>query len=243
MDIFILVLELIGAAAFAVSGAMTGIRKNMDIFGAFVLALTVAVGGGIIRDIILGAFPPAMFQNPIYALTAFLTCLIVFIPQVRDLLERSSRVMLLADSIGLGIFTVSGAMRAFEVSENPTVFLAVFVGVITGVGGRSSPRCDGRRHAIYIRTPHLRDRLYRRRPAVLHPHALHQRLCRDAFGRGSHRSDPPARFALQVEPAKTRQPRRRPLACAGVLFGPRVCRLPVHKMSVFSIFLPFEPKR
>ena len=135
MDIFILVLELIGAAAFAVSGAMTGIRKHMDIFGAFVLALTVAVGGGIIRDIILGAFPPAMFQNPIYALTAFLTCLIVFIPQVRDLLERSSRIMLLADSIGLGIFTVSGAMRAFEVSDHPTVFLAVFVGVITGVGG------------------------------------------------------------------------------------------------------------
>lgn len=135
MDIFILVLELIGAAAFAVSGAMTGIRKQMDIFGAFVLALTVAVGGGIIRDVILGAFPPAMFLNPIYALTAFITCLIVFIPQVRDLLERSSRVMLLADSIGLGIFTVSGAMRAFEVSDHPTVFLAVFVGVITGVGG------------------------------------------------------------------------------------------------------------
>ena len=135
MDIFILVLELIGAAAFAVSGAMTGIRKHMDIFGAFVLALTVAVGGGIIRDVILGAFPPAMFQNPIYALTAFITCLIVFIPQVRGFLERSSRIMLLADSIGLGIFTVSGAMRAFEVSDHPTVFLAVFVGVITGVGG------------------------------------------------------------------------------------------------------------
>ena len=99
------------------------------------LALTVAVGGGIIRDVILGAFPPAMFQNPIYALTAFITCLIVFIPQVRGLLERSSRIMLLADSIGLGIFTVSGAMRAFEVSDHPTVFLAVFVGVITGVGG------------------------------------------------------------------------------------------------------------
>ena len=135
MGIFILVLELIGAAAFAVSGAMTGIRKQMDIFGAFVLALTVAVGGGIIRDIILGAFPPAMFQNPIYALTAFATCLVVFIPQVRGLLSRSSLVMLVADSIGLGIFTVSGAMRAYEVSDSPTVFLAVFVGVITGVGG------------------------------------------------------------------------------------------------------------
>lgn len=94
MDIFILVLELIGAAAFAVSGAMTGIRKQMDIFGAFVLALTVAVGGGIIRDVILGAFPPAMFLNPIYALTAFITCLIVFIPQVRDLLERSTLLFL-----------------------------------------------------------------------------------------------------------------------------------------------------
>ena len=63
MDFFILILELIGAAAFAVSGAMTGIRKNMDIFGACVLGLTVAVGGGITRDIILGAFPPAMFHD------------------------------------------------------------------------------------------------------------------------------------------------------------------------------------
>lgn len=135
MDVFILVLELIGAAAFAVSGAMTAIRKNMDIFGAFVLALTVAVGGGIIRDIILGATPPAMFSNPIYAITAILTCLVVFIPQVRYFLERSSAIMLWADSIGLGIFTVSGAMRAFDVSDEPTVFLAVFVGVITGVGG------------------------------------------------------------------------------------------------------------
>lgn len=84
MDFFILILELIGAAAFAVSGAMTGIRKNMDIFGACVLGLTVAVGGGITRDIILGAFPPAMFHDPIYAITAILTCFIVFIPRIRD---------------------------------------------------------------------------------------------------------------------------------------------------------------
>ena len=212
MDIFILVLELIGAAAFAVSGAMTGIRKNMDIFGAFVLALTVAVGGGIIRDIILGAFPPAMFQNPIYALTAFLTCLIVFIPQVRDLLERSSRVMLLADSIGLGIFTVSGAMRAFEVSENPTVFLAVFVGVITGVGGGLlRDVMAGDMPYIFVRhiyaTASIAGALLF---CILMPYTN-----RNALGRGSHRSDPPARFALQVEPAKTGQPRRLLLACGG----------------------------
>ena len=135
MDFFILILELIGAAAFAVSGAMTGIRKNMDIFGACVLGLTVAVGGGITRDIILGAFPPAMFHDPIYAITAILTCFIVFIPRIRDFLEGSSILMLLADSIGLGIFTVSGAARAFDVTAEANVFLAVFVGVITGVGG------------------------------------------------------------------------------------------------------------
>mgnify|MGYP000003023178 FL=1 len=135
MDVFILILELIGAAAFAVSGAMTGIRKNMDIFGACVLGLTVAVGGGITRDIILGAFPPAMFHDPIYAITAILTCFIVFIPRIRTFLEGNSLLMLLADSIGLGIFTVSGAARAFAVTTEANVFLAVFVGVITGVGG------------------------------------------------------------------------------------------------------------
>ena len=126
---------MIGAAAFAISGAMTGIRKNMDIFGACVLGLTVAVGGGVMRDIILGSFPPAMFHDPIYAITAIVTCFIVFIPRIRNFLENSSFLMLLADSIGLGIFTVSGAARAFMVAAQANVFLAVFVGVITGVGG------------------------------------------------------------------------------------------------------------
>ena len=135
MDYFILTLELIGAAAFAISGAMTGIRKNMDVFGACVLGLTVAVGGGVMRDIILGSFPPAMFHDPIYAITAIVTCFIVFIPRIRNFLENSSFLMLLADSIGLGIFTVSGAARAFMVAAQANVFLAVFVGVITGVGG------------------------------------------------------------------------------------------------------------
>ena len=135
MDYFILTLELIGAAAFAISGAMTGIRKNMDIFGACVLGLTVAVGGGVMRDIILGSFQPAMFHDPIYAITAIVTCFIVFIPRIRNFLENSSFLMLLADSIGLGIFTVSGAARAFMVAAQANVFLAVFVGVITGVGG------------------------------------------------------------------------------------------------------------
>ena len=198
MDVFILILELIGAAAFAVSGAMTGIRKNMDIFGACVLGLTVAVGGGITRDIILGAFPPAMFHDPIYAITAILTCFIVFIPRIRTFLEGNSLLMLLADSIGLGIFTVSGAARAFAVTTEANVFLAVFVGVIT------APGHDGRRPAVYFRQAYLCDCSHRRRTALLFPaHNRPAAYCH-AQRRDSDRRDPPFGVALPLEPAEAR---------------------------------------
>ena len=62
--------EIIGTIAFASSGAMLGIRKNLDLFGVLVLGLCVAVGGGIVRDIILGRTPPGAFRDPIYALVA-----------------------------------------------------------------------------------------------------------------------------------------------------------------------------
>ena len=203
MDVFILILELIGAAAFAVSGAMTGIRKNMDIFGACVLGLTVAVGGGITRDIILGAFPPAMFHDPIYAITAILTCFIVFIPRIRDFLEGNSILMLLADSIGLGIFTVSGAARAFAVTTEANVFLAVFVGVITGVGGgllRDMMAGD----PPYFRQAHLCDCSHRGRTALLFPaHNRPAAYCH-AQRRDSDRRDPPFGVALPLEPAEAR---------------------------------------
>ena len=67
---FLLILEIIGTVAFAVSGAMTGLSKKMDIFGVVILGLTTAVGGGMIRDLVLGLTPPAMFTNPIYAAVA-----------------------------------------------------------------------------------------------------------------------------------------------------------------------------
>ena len=68
MELLLMYLELLGTAAFAVSGAITGLKKGMDIFGVCVLGLTTAVGGGIIRDIILGLTPPATFSDPKYAL-------------------------------------------------------------------------------------------------------------------------------------------------------------------------------
>lgn len=139
MNIFILILELIGTVAFSISGAMTAIQKRMDIFGVIILGLTTAVGGGIIRDLILGITPPATFQNPIYATTAIITAVIVFLPVVQRLFHRYQRaydiLMLTMDSLGLGIFTVIGVQAAFSQSGSYSMFLMAFVGVITGVGG------------------------------------------------------------------------------------------------------------
>ena len=139
METFILLLELAGTMAFAASGAMTGLKKNMDIFGVCILGLTTAVGGGVIRDVILGNTPPATFQDPIYAMVALTTSLVLFLPCIRHLLMRDQRLydlsMLVLDSLGLGIFTAAGIRIAYAQAARPTLFLLVFVGVVTGVGG------------------------------------------------------------------------------------------------------------
>ena len=139
MHILILILELIGTVAFSLSGAMTAIKKNMDIFGVMILGLITAVGGGVIRDLILGITPPATFQDPIYATTALITAVIVFLPFIRKLLHRYhrayDRLLFAMDALGLGIFTVIGVRAAFSLSGDYSLFLMSFVGVITGVGG------------------------------------------------------------------------------------------------------------
>lgn len=139
MKIFILVLEIIGSVAFAVSGTMVGLRKKMDIFGIIILGLTTAVGGGIIRDLILGNTPPLTFTEPVYALSAIVTSVIVFIPVFRHFLMRNHKlydtVMLVMDSLGLGIFSVNGVIIAYSSEHGDNLFLLLFVGTITGVGG------------------------------------------------------------------------------------------------------------
>ena len=138
-EILVFILELIGTAAFAVSGAIVGIKKQMDLFGVIVLGVCTAVGGGIVRDLILGITPPVTFQNPVYALTAAVISAILFLPHVRARLNRHEplydRLLLLMDAVGLGIFTVVGVQCAYEHSAQYSMFLLVFVGLITGVGG------------------------------------------------------------------------------------------------------------
>lgn len=141
LDIFIFVMEIIGTIAFASSGAMLAIQKEMDLFGVGVLGVTTSVGGGMIRDLILGAIPPLMFQKPVYTVTAMITSMLLFvIIYVRRNLGNDkitaayNKTMLVFDTIGLGVFTVTGINTAKNAGYDQT-FLLIFVGVITGVGG------------------------------------------------------------------------------------------------------------
>ena len=131
-------LEIIGTIAFAISGAVVGIQKKMDIFGVCILGLTASVGGGILRDLILNITPPAAFQNPAFAVTAILVSILIFIPAVRNAFEHRKvyeALILIMDSIGLGLFTVVGVQVATAAMPERNLFLITFVGVLTGVGG------------------------------------------------------------------------------------------------------------
>ena len=141
LDMFIFGMEIIGTVAFASSGAMLAIQKEMDLFGVGVLGVTTSVGGGMIRDLILGIIPPLMFQKPVYTVTAIVTSMLLFvIISVKRNLKNDkitaayNKIMLIFDTIGLGIFTVTGMNTAKNAGYDQTVLL-VFVGVITGVGG------------------------------------------------------------------------------------------------------------
>ena len=143
MDEFIFILELIGTVAFASSGAMIAIEKKMDIFGVNVLRATTAVGGGIMRDIILGLTPPGAFSHPVYVLVAALTSTILFVIAYAKPTAFESRVktdyydklMFWCDTAGLGIFTVVGIQAAVRAVGGENVFFFVFIGTLTGVGG------------------------------------------------------------------------------------------------------------
>ena len=142
MEQFLFLFEIIGTVAFAVSGAIAAIHSAMDLFGVLMLGIITATAGGVIRDIILGTFPPQAFIHPVYVGTAALTSLAVFIVFARmndaeRVLDspRYRRLLLIFDSIGLAVFTVTGMITAMHVHGADNGFLVVFSGVMSGVGG------------------------------------------------------------------------------------------------------------
>ena len=133
--------ELIGTLAFAASGAMLAIDRHLDLLGVIVLGVTTALGGGTIRDILLGILPPRMFSSYAYVAAAAAVSVIIFLTEalLRDRFSRRreivGRVMNLFDAIGLGIFTVIGIQASIENGFGQNAFLSLFFGVLTGVGG------------------------------------------------------------------------------------------------------------
>lgn len=141
IDTVLLIIELIGTVAFAITGVITAIEKKFDIFGALVLGTVTAVGGGIVRDIILGYLPPMAFRKSVYAITAVLTSLLVFViayffgKRIQKHFDVYSQIINIFDSIGLAVFVIGGVNSAIACGFEENMFLTVFVATLTGVGG------------------------------------------------------------------------------------------------------------
>ena len=124
--------EVIGTIAFAISGALVGIEKKLDLFGIIFLSITTAVGGGIYRDIIIGRTPPIAFVNPTSSIISIITALIVF--ACNEKVGRFQKVITISDALGLGVFTAIGCRTAVLHGAN-NGFLVIAMGLGTGVGG------------------------------------------------------------------------------------------------------------
>lgn len=142
-----LVLDLIGVAVFAASGASAAVAKRLDLFGVVFIGMVTALGGGVVRDVVIGSVPPLAFTDWEYVTTAAVTSLAMFWlhPQV----DRLRRTMLVLDAAGLGLFSVVGALKG--VDNGVPMVGAILVGMITGIGGGV-----------------LRDVLTKEIPVVLH---------------------------------------------------------------------------
>jgi uncharacterized membrane protein YeiH len=144
----LLVIDLIGTFVFAVEGASAAIQGNLDVLGLMVLAFATALGGGIIRDVLIGAVPPNSIKDWRYPAIAFAGGAVVFF-QSSFVNQVPASLIVALDAAGLALFAVAGAAKALDYGIHP--FLAMLMGGVTGVGGGT-----------------IRDVLLARIPSVLH---------------------------------------------------------------------------
>ena len=141
MDGIFFALEIVGTVAFAVSGAMAAMHKHLDIFGVLFCGIVTALGGGVIRDTLLGNLPPAMFRSYSYLIAAVITGIVTFI--IASILNSRfetkaaaiDRVNNIFDAIGLGVFTVAGINLAANSGYGENAFFVIFLGMTTGCSG------------------------------------------------------------------------------------------------------------
>lgn len=126
------VFDIVGTVAFAMLGALAGVYKKLDVFGILILALATAVGGGIIRDVVISNTPPMAFRDPLYVEASIAGAVLVMLG--RRYLERFTKTIQVCDAIGLGSFAAAGANMAMTCGYY-NVLTVTFLAVVTAVGG------------------------------------------------------------------------------------------------------------
>ena len=130
----LLVLDLIGTFVFALSGAVAGVRERLDLFGVLVLSFAAASSGGIMRDLLIGAVPPAAISDWRYLAVSLLAGLVVFFWfPISERIRNLRNHVLIFDAAGLALFAVVGTQKALGYRLNPV--MAALLGVLTGIGG------------------------------------------------------------------------------------------------------------
>jgi uncharacterized membrane protein YeiH len=131
IDDLVLVLDLVGTFVFAISGAVAAVNRRLDVFGILVLSFVAGNFGGITRDVLIGAVPPAALTDERYLLVSILAGLITFFWYAG--VDRLRSPVLLFDAVGLSLFAVTGAQKAIAFGLNPV--MAALLGMLTGIGG------------------------------------------------------------------------------------------------------------
>ena len=127
----LVVLDLAGIFVFAISGGLVGVRKDLDVFGVLVLAGTTGLGGGFLRDVLIGATPPAALADWRYLLVPVGAGLVTFF--FHPAVARREPVVNVFDAFGLSLFCVTGALKALDYGLGPAP--AALMGMVTGIGG------------------------------------------------------------------------------------------------------------
>ena len=128
---FFNILDLLGTSAFAISGALAAMNRRLDLFGIFIIAFVTAIGGGTIRDILIDNTPVTWMENTIYIYLIGIVTIIAII--FRTQLDRLKKSLFLFDSIGLGIFTITGVEMGIQNGLNPII--SITLGAMTGTFG------------------------------------------------------------------------------------------------------------
>ena len=140
-DIILLIMEWIGTISFATSGALVAIRHSLDLFGVITVGSITAVGGGIMRDVLIGNVPPKIFSTPMVLIVAVLVSLVVFLiayfyrKKFEKLSEKIDAINIVFDALGLAAFSITGVEVAYVTLPTGNAILPILMGVITGVGG------------------------------------------------------------------------------------------------------------